>query len=170
VRAERERVLTEGLIAGFIGYATIIIVYGIVNVATGKSFFYTAALLGNAVLGGSALPADVSAPGPIIVYNGIHLIAFMCIGLGAAWLISKTELHPGIWYLAFYLFLTVFFVALVIVRIIAAPVIDELPWGWPVVWVNLAAAVLMGLYLWQAHPRLWREVSEHSDPEVSHGP
>ena len=170
MKAERERVLTEGLIAGFIGYATIIVVYGLVNLMTGKPFFLTAALLGNAVLGSAGPGADLGAPGPIIVYNGIHLIAFIGIGLGAAWLISQTELHPAIWYLAFYLFLTVFFVGLVVMRIVAAPVIDQLPWGWPMIWVNLAAVTLMGLYLWKAHPRLWREVTEHGDPEVSDGP
>ena len=170
MKPARERVLTEGLIAGFIGYVTVIVVYGIVNVATGKSFFYTAALLGNAVLGGSSSTADLSAPGPIIVYNGIHLIVFVCIGLGAAWIIAQTELHPGIWYLAFYLFLTLFFIGFVAIRVLAAPVIDQLPWGWPVIWVNLAAAVLMGLYLWQAHPRLWREVTQHGDPEVDDVP
>lgn len=168
MKAERERVLTEGLIAGFIGYATVVVVFGLVNLATGHSFFFTAALLGNAVLGSGGSGADLAAPGPIIVYNGIHLITFVLIGLGAAWLISQTELHPGIWYLTFYLFVTVFFVGLVVVRIVAAPVIDQLPWGWPVIWVNLAAVTLMGLYLWKAHPRLWREVTEHGDPEVSH--
>ena len=170
MRAERERILTEGLIAGFIGFATTVLVYGLVNVATGRSFFHTAALLGSAVLGTPISPADLAAPGPIIAYNGIHLIAFIAIGLGAAWLVSETELHPGMWYLAFYLLLTVFFVGLVIIRVVAAPVVEELPWGWPVIWVNLAAAVLMGLYLWRAHPRLWRELTEHADPEASHGP
>lgn len=167
MRAERERVLSEGLIAGFIGYATVIIVYGLVNVATGKSFFYTAALLGRAVIGGFESTPDLAAPGPIIAYNGIHLIAFILIGLGAAWLIAQTERHPAIWYVVFYVFLMGFFVSLVVIRIVAAPVIEALPWGWSVVWVNLAAAVLMGLYLWKAHPRLWREVAEHGDPEVS---
>lgn len=169
MKAERERILTEGLIAGFIGYVTVILVYGLVNVATGKSFFYTAALLGRAVLGGAGSPPNLADPGPIIAYNGIHLIAFVLIGLGAAWLIAQTERHPGIWYVVFYVFLAGFFVSMVVLRIVAAPVIEQLQWGWSIIWVNLAAAVLMGLYLWKAHPRLWREVTEHGDPEVSDG-
>ena len=64
MKAERERVLTEGLIAGFIGYATVIVVYGVVNLATGHSFFYTAALLGNAVLGTAGPTTDLSARFP----------------------------------------------------------------------------------------------------------
>jgi hypothetical protein len=168
VKADRERVLTEGLISGFIGYATVVVVFGLVNVATGKPFFHTAALLGRAVIGGFESSTNLADPGPIIAYNGIHLIAFVLIGLGAAWLIAQTERHPAIWYVVFYVFLAGFFVSLVVIRVVAAPVIEQLPWGWSIIWVNLAAAVLMGLYLWKAHPRLWREVSEHGDPEVSH--
>ncbi len=165
MRPDRERVLTEGLIAGFIGYATVVLVYGFANLIAGRSFFHTAAVLGRAVIGGTPSP-DLSAPGPILAYNGIHLIAFILIGFGAAWLIGQAERHPAIWYVIFYAFLAAFFLSIVVIRIVAAPMIDQLPWGWPVVWVNLAAAVTMGGYLWLAHPRLWREVTEHGDPEM----
>ena len=70
------------------------------------------------------------------------------------------------WYRAYVrTFLAAFFLSVVVIRIVAAPVVEQLPWGWTVVGVNLAAAVAMGIYLWKAHPRLWREVREHGDPE-----
>ncbi|MEJ2371798.1 MAG: hypothetical protein P8Y07_13235, partial [Gemmatimonadales bacterium] len=49
----QQRVFYEGLVAGLIGYVTVALVLGIVDLASGRSVFYTVATLGQAVFGGT---------------------------------------------------------------------------------------------------------------------
>lgn len=160
---DRERVVWEGFVAGLIGYAAVALLFGVVNVVQGRSFFHTAALLGSALVGGGEAGVSVTAA-PVLAYNGLHLLIFLVLGLVAAWLVLETERHPEIWYLVFFVFLAGFMLNLTLFLLYTAPLPEGLPWG-TMVLANLLAAVAMGLYLRGAHPRLWAEVREHGDPE-----
>ena len=98
--------LVDGLVAGLVGYLAVVLFVALWNVVAGRSPFYTAALLGEAVFLGlrdmAAVTLDV---GMVLAFNGLHLLAFLIFGFFGAWLVYETELHPSFWYLAFALFL-----------------------------------------------------------------
>ena len=156
----------EGFVAGLIGYATIVVLYALGNLLGGEWVLHTPTVLGSAILG-EPLPDPVSAagPAPIFVYNGLHLLAFLAVGFGSAWLVREIESHPAEWYLAFFAFVMAFMFSLVVVFAVAVPVLDAFPTG-SVVWANLAAAAAVGTYLARRHRGLLETVEREGDPEV----
>ena len=79
--------LRQGLVAGLIGYATVGIVFGIVDMLQGHSPFYTAAVLGSALFYGVQAPVHAAVAAPyVFAYNGLHLMIFLLFGFVAAWL------------------------------------------------------------------------------------
>lgn len=156
----------EGFVAGLIGYATIIVLYALGNLLAGEWVLHTPTVLGSAILG-QPLPDPVSAagPAPIFVYNGLHLLAFLAVGFGSAWLVREVESHPAEWYLAFFAFVMIFMFSLVVVFAVAIPVLDAFPTG-SVVWANLVAAAAVGIYLARRHRGLLARVESEGDPEV----
>lgn len=160
MKPERARVLTDGFVAGIIGYGATSVFFALVNVLSGRSIFYTAALLGEGLTRVSAGAPGVGAA-PVLAYNGIHLLAFLVIGTAAAWLVHETDRHPEFWFLAFFIGLTGVVFALVFF-LLAVPAAGQLPW-WSVVLSNLAAAVGMGAFLLRRHPGLWRRVRDEEN-------
>lgn len=160
MKPERSRVLTEGFLAGLIGYAVVVIFFALVNLLGDRSIFHTAALLGRGLTGLSAGASGVEA-GPILAYNAIHLLAFLAIGLGAAWLVRATDRRIELWFVAFFVgvsgvvFVMTFF-------LLAVPTMRSLPW-WSIAASNLAAAFGMGSFLLRRHPGLWRRVRDEGD-------
>jgi hypothetical protein len=162
----QQRVFYEGLVAGLIGYVTVALVLGIVDLASGRSVFYTVATLGQAVFGGAeGGGVGTVTPAAVFTYNGIHVLAFVVFGVLVAWLVVETELHPAIWYVAFMVLLGAFFLATVLAAGAGAAMGQALPW-WSVVVANVCAALAMGTYLHNAHPRLLQDISQHGDPEL----
>lgn len=164
MRAEREDALGQGLLAGFIGYATVALSVGIADVAQGRSFFYTAALLGESLFYGLRDPGKVIVwPGGVFAYNGLHLLVFLVIGVTAAALAVLAERGPELWYGAFVLFLLVAFHAWAAVQLLTEPVRAAIP-TWEI-WVpSVLSGVAMLAYLVAARPRLrhalghWEEI------------
>ena len=138
MKPDRARVLYEGLITGLLGYLVIVLFYGLLNLATGLSFFATAARLG----AGLVSVERGGAVGAVLAFNGLHVVALF---IGVAGLIAIMA--------AFLSF--------------AAGSGIELPIG-SVFAANLLAGAVMGTYLLKAHPRLWSEIRDHLDPETEH--
>jgi hypothetical protein len=105
MNARRRQMLVDGLAAGLVGYLAVVLFVALWNVVAGRSPFFTAALLGEAVfLGLRDISAVTLDPGMVLAFNGLHLLAFLVFGFFGAWLVYETELHPSFWYLAFALF------------------------------------------------------------------
>ena len=101
-------VVWEGLIAGLIGYATVAILVGAIDVVLGRSFFFTAAMLGETLFYGLRDPAGVVVwPGAVFAYNGVHLVGFLFMGMCAAWFAWLAEKGGELWYVGAVLFLLV---------------------------------------------------------------
>ncbi len=149
-----------GLLAGLIGYVTVVALFGFINVVGGEAVFHTAALLGSALFFGARGAAEVVAgPGPIIAYNGVHMLVSLVIGLGAAWLIFQTEKNHPLWFIVFFVFLAGFIYSVALVGVLVAEVVELL--SWPVIVIaNVAAGVTAGGYLWWRHSRLLVELTE----------
>lgn len=158
----RARVLREGLYAGVIGYLTVALATGIVDLLRGYSFFHTAAVLGSALFGSGAEVAVT--PEVVFPYNGVHLLVFLALGFLLAFLVHQIELHALIWYFVFFGLLGLFFVSLFLVVALGEAAGPGVPWAL-VVGVNSAAALAMGWYLHRRHRDLWRSMRDEADPE-----
>lgn len=169
MKPEHQRLLTNGLLAGTIGYVVIVAFFALANVAQGRSPLFTAAVLGNALLGE---PSTSIAVAPVAVYNGFHLVAFLLLGTVAAWLAGLVERRPQWWYLLFFLALVVFFHLFGAVASLAAPSGSAVPL-WEVLGASLLALVAMSLWVWRAYPGVVagvREVGDFEDPIGDSGP
>lgn len=144
----------RGLIAGAIGYAVIVAFYVALNLAQSRNVFFTPNALGRSLLGVSGQGEGVDV-GLLLVYNGLHLVVFLALGLAAAWLIRESGRHPKIWYLGLVLALAVFFHLIGIVLTLAAPAGEAVP-AWSVVTASATAALAMGVYLLVSQPQILR--------------
>lgn len=164
MKPDRSRVLSEGLIAGLLGYAAVVLFYGVLNVVTGHSFFSTAAALGGGLVSSSAAGSVVGA---VLAFNGLHVLAFLVVGLVAAWLVMRMERQPSFFVLALFVGVAGLFAVMAGFLSFAAQSGVELPIG-SVFAANLLAGVVMGAYLLKVHPMLWAEIRDHLDPEEEH--
>jgi len=162
VEQRRTSMLREGLYAGMIGYVTVALITGLVDLARGYSFFHTAAVLGSALFGSGAGVAVT--PEVVFPYNGVHLLVFLALGFLAAFLVDEIELHAAIWYFVFFALLGLFFVSLFIVVALGEAGGPGVSWA-VVLGANTVAALTMGWYLHRGHRGLWRSVRDGTDPE-----
>jgi len=152
--------IPDGLVTGLIGYLTVVVFFAVVNLLSGQGAFQTAAVLGSALFFGSGGSGTVvPGPGPIIAYNGVHILASLLIGLGAAWLVYQTERHKPLWFVIFFVFLAGFIYSVTAMGVLAAEMAHLL--SWPLILLaNLLAGVTGGGYLWWRHIRLPGELAK----------
>lgn len=159
----RREVLTEvvweGLIAGLIGYATVALLVGLMDVALGRSFFFTAAMLGEAMFYGLTDPSQVVVwPGAVFAYNGVHLLGFLFLGMCAVWLAYMAERGLELWYAGVVLFLLVVLHAYGAVLFMTEGLRSAMP-DWMVLLPTVVAVAAMVLYLILARPGLRKELT-----------
>lgn len=160
MRPDRGQMLVQGLVAGLIGYVTVAIFFVVENLITGRSPLYTAAVLGQTMFYGGLEPGGVAIePGPILAYNGVHMIASVIVGLAASFLVFETERHHTLWYFLFFVFLAGFIYSLVAIGILGAEIAHAIEW-WSVAAANMAWVIAMGAYLLLMHRGLLRELRE----------
>jgi len=172
--ADRKEVIWQGLVVGLIGYGTIAIGVSALDVAQGRSFFFTVSLLGEWIFYGLKDPAQVTVwPGAVFAYNGLHLVVFLAFGVMSSWLAQLSEHRPLYWYGALVLYLFVFLHMLAAVQLMTEPLRALIPMYQ--IWVpSLVAVALMSGYLLSEHPQLRREMNQwdNNAEEVAeeHGP
>lgn len=142
----------HGLVAGALGYAVIVVFYLALNLLQSRNPFFTPNVLGRSLLGTPVQGEGVDVAA-LLVYNGLHLVVFLALGLAAAWLLLESGRHPKVWYLAFVLLLAVFMHLVGVVVVLAAPAGEAVP-AWSVVTASLTAALAMGVYLLMSEPRI----------------
>jgi hypothetical protein len=157
VTASRDReqvaIYTEGIRAGLAGAATIALWFFILDVLRGRAF-WTPSILGTAVFHGADAVANPASIEPsfemVLSFTWIHTLAFVLVGIVAAWLIALAERDPNYGFgilLLFAIFESAFVVACML---FFAPVLDALAWP-SVVVGNLLAALAMGAVFWPRH-------------------
>ncbi len=157
MKPDRARVLTEGLVAGVLGYLAVAVFFVFVNVLSGRPVFYTAGVLGQALTAGSADVQSGIESAAVIAYNSVHLIIFLAIGLIVSMLVFATERHPSAWLLFFLVFVALMMVSGITFSVLVEPLSEALPW-WTLIVSNLLAAAAMGTYVLKRHPALWATV------------
>ncbi len=168
MNADRSRWLWQGLIAGLIGYAAVLVCLMVGSYMDGRSPFYAAALMGGALFYGVRdLAGVVVAPGPVFAYNGFHLIVFLLLGFTAAWLAHLAERGPHLWYVgvtfcifvAFHMFGATF---------LLPDALRETMLNWGTFGVGVVGAVSMAAFLIAVHPALRAELDDFAaqDPDL----
>lgn len=166
MRTRTQQVLGEGLFTGIIGYAATALFFAAENLLSGQSPFHTAATLGAPLVSGA--PAEQQALAAVFAYNGLHLLVFVVVGTVAAWIVTATEEHPVLWYMAFFAFFLGASYDLVLLMLFVGAGQDP---GWvSILAANGLAALGMGGYLWAVHPGLWEEIRQRGDPEQQPAP
>lgn len=159
-----QRILVDGLWIGIIGYLTVALVTGVLDLLRGASFFYTPAVLGSALFGRGESVAVT--PEVVFPYNGVHLLTFLAIGMVISFLIREVELHPVLWFLAFFVLLGMFFYSLALFGAMGAGTEPGVPWA-SILVADAIAALAIGVFIGRRHPGLWRAMRDDSDPEAT---
>lgn len=163
MKEERTEILTHGLVAGVLGYAVVVVFYAVWNVLQGRSPFFTAALLGEAAFYGLRDPAEATVwAGPVLAFNGLHLIVFLIVGMITAWIATQSEHGAQFWYIGLSLFIYGIIHVLALALWLAEPLRGALP-VWSALLVTVLALGGMSLYLLHVHPRLRRELREYEE-------
>jgi predicted tellurium resistance membrane protein TerC len=146
--------IKQGLIAGVIGLVTVAAWFGVLNLAAGRSPFFTAGVLGSVLLYDAADPSAVSvAAAPVLAYTALHLAVFLGLGLLVSWLAGLADRGFQLWYVSFFAVIFIGFHLFGAIQAFAAPMRSVLSgamiWG-----AGIAASVtMMGFLLWK-HPKL----------------
>jgi len=149
---ERSETFRQGLVAGMLGYATVVVFFALLNLIGGKSIFYTAALLGSALFYGARdVSAVTVAAGPVLAYNGVHLLVFLAFGIAAAWLAELSEHGPHFWYIAAILLITFAFHVFGLLLGMTESLRAALP-AWSVLLSGALGSASMAGYLLWTHP------------------
>ena len=135
-------VVPRGVIAGVIGATALAFWFLVVDGSQGEPF-RTPGFLGGALLGTDALEPAV---GPVLLFTLIHYAAFIGVGVGVSWSLSKFYQTPPVFLglvLGFGLFDLVFYTSLTVTGV---DVVGE--FGWPSVLMgNLIAGVSLMSFL-----------------------
>lgn len=160
MRDETKDVLTGGMFAGLLGYLTVVVLFALLNLAMGRSPFYTPAMFGAVLFYGLEDPAALEiTPGPVLAYNMVHVLAFVALGVFASWLVTQAERYPVARYAILVVLIFVAAHLYAALLLFAQPLLAGSAW-WQVGVVSVAAALVMGWYLVRQHPVLRRQLTD----------
>ena len=135
-------IVPRGVVAGVIGATALAFWFLVIDGSRGEPF-RTPGFLGGALLGTDALEPGA---GPVILFTLLHYAAFIGVGLGISWSLSKIHMAPNIFLglvLGFGLFDLVFYTSLTVTGV---DVVGEFGWP-PVLMGNLIAGVSLMTFL-----------------------
>lgn len=161
-----EDILLQGTVAGLVASAVSAMVVFVGDLLTGSPAFYTAALLGSSVFYGLEDPAALAIwAGPVLAYNGLHLVAFLLLGTLTAWLAARALRGPEFWYLGLTAFVFVGAHLLALIVTITAAVREAASWWLLGGATALAALALMGV-IWRMQPALGAALHGDEDFDI----
>lgn len=154
------RTLRDGIVVGLIGYLAVAIFYSVFDVLATRGALYTVDMLGKAVFRGLRDPGVLLFPAQldpmaIVLYNTLHLVLALVIGVVVTSLISYAEQHPARAYGVVFVVVAGFIVTIAIVGVLTDPMRPVLPW-WSIVVANALASALAAAYLLVRRPGLLR--------------
>jgi hypothetical protein len=153
------RTTRTGLIVGLIAYAAVALFYSAFDLLAARGSLYTVDLLGKAVFRGLRDPAVLQFPiardpQAIFLYNGLHLVLSLIIGLIVVRLIVHAERSPSHGLMVLLALVAGGIATVLLVGYLTEGMRALLPW-WSIVIANVLAALLSGAYLLYTRPGLW---------------
>jgi len=157
-----DRDTRDGLVVGLIAYASVAVFYSIFDFLAARGALYTVNMLGRAVFRGLRDPGVLLHPvrldlSAIFLYNGLHLLLSLVIGLVVMRFVGQAERNPSRAGLMLALIVAGFVVTILAVGWLSAPIRPVLPW-WSIVVANSAAVVAAGAYIIRRRPGVVRRV------------
>jgi hypothetical protein len=151
------------LVVGIIGYASVAALYAAFDFLAGRGALYTVNLLGKSVFQGLRDPAILGLPieldmTAIALYNGLHLLVSLIIGLIVVGFVEQSERQPSHARLVLFTIVAGFVVTIVAVGLMTQPIRPLLPW-WSIVVSNALAVLMAGGYLRRQRPGIWGRLS-----------
>lgn len=151
----------EGVATGVLGALAVAALFLVRDLTLGIPLL-TPSVLGQIILQGARTPiTDRALIGPALAYTGFHFAAFILFGILLAGLARVATTQPSLRFavIMLFIFFEFFFTGLSFMFFEATQALFPLAL---VLFANLFAGVVMGLYLWRHHPALRRAV--HRDP------
>jgi hypothetical protein len=170
-----DRFWRNGIAVGLIAYASVAVFYSAFDFLAARGLFNTVDLLGKAVFRGHNDPSvllypiqpDVTA---IFLYNALHLVLSVLIGLIVVRFIAEAERNPGMSSLILFMIAAGFAATVLIVGSLTSEMRAVLPW-WSIVVANGLATIVAGFYLLRDRPGLLSRLLPHTSLDFEdHGP
>jgi hypothetical protein len=157
----RHRPLREGLIVGFLAYAAVALFYSTFDLLAARGALFTVDMLGRAVIQGLRDPGVLLFPHQldlmaVFLYNALHLMVSLSIGVIVTELLAQAEQHPRQ--------APAILGAIAVGGVLTVLAVGEmtremrpvLPW-WSIVAANALAVVVAGTYLTRRHGAVWQD-------------
>src|SRR5688572_21413971 len=151
MRTQTHSVVREGVVAGFLGATAVAVWFFVVDLIGGRPLF-TPNVLGEGMLrifGRSPEPQFVN----VIWYTIFHYAAFTLVGIIAVILVHAGERLPSVLAGSMILFVAIELGFYGLVAMLQESILGNFAW-YQILAGNLLAALLMGTYLWRAHPAM----------------
>ena len=148
-----DKIVREGIVCGMIGAIVVAAWFLIFDMLQGRPFF-TPAALGSALFLGSSSVETVSVEAATVIgYTVLHVLAFAVTGYLAAAIMTAADDTPPliIGAVMFFAVFEAFFMGLL--AMVAEFLLGSMAW-WTIAVGNVMAAIAMGWYLWEKHPKL----------------
>jgi uncharacterized membrane protein YphA (DoxX/SURF4 family) len=157
------RIIREGLIAGFLGATAVAIWFLIVDMVAGRPLF-TPQVLGEALFSFfGPVPDGESDLLHVLGYTIFHYTAFAAVGTLVASIVHVAQKQPAVLAGSLILFVIVEIGFHALVALLQeTTILGALAW-YQVMAGNLIAAALMGAYMWRTHPELAAEFAHALD-------
>lgn len=153
-----ERLFREGLIGGLVGYLAVVIGLSLLNLVAGRPLFHTAEGMGSLLMGAS--DTGTAAAAPILVYNGVHLVGNLLVGVLAAAMMSVTERHLAFWYAALTVLIAAVVYAITVVGMFGVEIGGVTDWTTVVAGTGIWIAA-MTVYFWRVHRGLVNRIQRN---------
>ena len=149
--AQRVQPVRDGLMVGCIAYLAVAVFYSVFDFLAARGTLYTVNLLGRSVFRGLrdpivlqyAVQLDMTA---IFLYNALHFVAALAIGLVVMWLVGHAERYPQRAAGVLLVIVAGFVATILAVGWLSAPIRPVLPW-WSIVVANSLAVLLAAVYV-----------------------
>jgi hypothetical protein len=154
------RTLRQGLVVGLIAYVTVALFYSAFDFLAARGAFFTVDMLGKAAFRGLRDPAVLMLPGQLdpsgmFLYNGLHLILSLVIGVIVTAIVDQADRHPAVAPLLLVAIVAGGVVTVLVVGYLTQAARPVLPWS-SIVTANVLASAVAGVYLLWRRPGLRR--------------
>ena len=150
-RSLTTQILEDGFFCGMLGAAVVALWYLVLDTLAGRPL-YTPSLLGSFLF---KSPVDVASvtvqPAIVAWYTAVHFLAFLGVGMVAAWLAAQFERFPAVGIAMLFLFV-IFETAFFIFALTVGKHLLGTLGMWTIAVANLLAAAAMAIFLHYRHP------------------
>ena len=158
-RSLTSQILEDGFFCGVLGAGIVALWYLVLDSIAGRPL-YTPSLLGTFLFKGPVDMATVTVQPEIVAwYTAVHFLAFLGVGMVAAWLAAHFERFPAVGIAILFLFV-IFETSFFIFALTVGKHLLGTLGMWTIAVANLLAAAGMAFFLHRRHPSALRNMQQ----------